>query len=85
MVSIDLPDDIESTVKAFAASAHLSTEDAILRLIEAGLKHESRVIAGEESNPRPSYASMFGAAKTGEAYRSPEAVDRYIAELRNEW
>jgi len=34
---------------------------------------------------RRSYASFFGAAKGPGAHGSPEAVDRYIEDLRNEW
>jgi hypothetical protein len=86
-VSIELPASLESTIRAYAAAERLSAEDAVLRLIEAGLKieEEHRALARDSSRHRPSYSSLFGAAKTGATYGTPEAVDRYIAELRNEW
>ena len=83
-MSFEIPASIEPEVRRFADAKHISADEAVLQLITAGLKAQPD--EQTKASGRPSYASMFGAAKGGPgAHGSPEAVDRYIAELRNEW
>ena len=80
-MSFDIPAYIEPQVQQFAQKQHITPAEAIVRLIEAGLSIQPA--ERQASMPRPSYGALFGAAKGG--YGSPEAVDRAIEEMRNEW
>ena len=55
-MSFDIPPEIEPQVQEFARSQHISANEAVLRLIEAGLgmnqiKHPNRAILGAFSSP----------------------------------
>jgi hypothetical protein len=78
-MSLAIPQHYEPQIEQIALSQHITTGEALDRIIRAGLER----LAAPPSQPRTSYASLFGAAKEG--YGSREAVDRAIAEMRNEW
>ena len=80
-MSFDIPRQYEPKIRQFAQSQHITTDEALNRIIQAGLE---RVTAPVES-PRVSYVALFGAANGPGTRKSREEVDRYIAELRNEW
>lgn len=79
-MSFDIPPNIEPQIQKFADALHISANEALVRLIQAGLEFE-QVSSAETS--RPTYHSFFGAAKGG--YGSVEAVDEAIKQLRDEW
>ena len=76
-LTIQIPDDVAKGLMAEAAQRHISPEQVAA---------EQLIRLSPVSRPGPagrSYASFFGAAKG--VYESPEAVDRAIEEMRNEW
>ena len=79
-MSFDIPPNIEPQIQKYAEAQHLSTNEAVVRLIQAGLEVEKLNPAVEN---RPSYVSFYGSVKGG--YGSVEAVDKAIKDLRNEW
>lgn len=79
-MSFDIPPNIEPQIQKFAEAQHISANDALIRLIQAGLEVEQ---INEAGAPRQSYRSFFGAAKGG--YGSAEAVDEAIKQIRDEW
>ncbi len=88
-MTFDIPQQYEPTIQEFALTQHISTEEALDRIIQAGLERyvpTDRTPVDSDLPRARSYASFFGVAigRPG-AHGSREAVDRYIAELRNEW
>jgi hypothetical protein len=76
-LTIQIPDDVAKGLIDEAAQRHLSPEQvAAERLTRLSP-------ASKPKSSGRSYASFFGAAKG--VYASPEAVDRAIEEIRNEW
>ncbi len=76
-LTIQIPDDVAQGLMAEAAQRHVSLEQVAV---------EQLIRVSPANKPKPSarsYASFFGAAKG--VYASPEAVDRAIEEIRNEW
>lgn len=72
----------EPRIALVAQAQHISTDEAIDRILDAGLD----VLVPQTNQPRRSYESFFGVAKGRPgAHGSPEAADRYIEELRNAW
>jgi hypothetical protein len=80
-MSLNIPRQYESQIKEIASAQHISTDEALDRVIQAGLQ---RFVPPSKS-PRVSYASLFGAATGPGTYKAREEVDRYISELRAEW
>jgi len=80
-VSYEIPHRYEPQIQEIAQAQHISTSEALDRIIQAGI--ERYVPPPEE--PGVSNASLFGSVKGPGAHGSKEAVDRYIAELRSEW
>jgi hypothetical protein len=78
-MSFDIPQRYEPQIEQVAQEQHITTDEALDRIIQAGLER----FVPMTKPPSVSYASLFGAAKNG--YGSREAVDRAIAEMRNEW
>ena len=62
-------------------------QEVLERLVDEGLKATTGdQLADPAVPPRRSYASFWGVGKGSPgAHGSREAVDRYIAELRDEW
>jgi len=76
-LTIQIPDEVAKGLMAEAAQRHVSPEQvAAEQLIRLSPANKAKPSAR-------SYASFFGAAKG--VYASPEAVDRAIEEMRNEW
>jgi len=96
---ISIPDQSHAVqiVQQLAEAEHITPEQAAAQLLIEGANHHGKKIpmedpvGMEEAMARVraehrTYASFFGAVKGRPgAHGSPEAVDRYIAELRNEW
>ena len=78
-MALDIPQRYEPKIEQVAQAQHITTDEALGRILDAGLER----FVPPTAQPRVSYASLFGAAKNG--YGSREAVDRAIAEMRNEW
>ena len=78
-MSLNIPHRYEPQILEVANAQHISTDEALDRIIQAGLDQ----FVPPAVQPPVSYASLFGAAKDG--YGSREAVDRAIAEMRQEW
>jgi hypothetical protein len=87
-MGLSIPHHFENQIQEVAADQHISTDEALDRIIRAGLERlgpKSSLPAGERGTER-SYASFFGVAKGRPGvHGSREAVDRYIEELRSEW
>ena len=81
-ISFDIPQRWEPQIEQIAQAQHISTDEALDRVIEAGVEKFQLSSAVE---PRVSYASLYGSVKGPGAHGSREAVDRYLAELRSEW
>ena len=79
-MSFDLPSNIEPQVLEYAKSQHLSENDALVRLVQAGLLAQKRDFGNEK---KPLYGAMFGAVKKG--YGSQDSIDNAISELRDAW
>ena len=79
-MSFDLPPNIEPQVQEYAKAQHLSENDALIRLVQAGLMAQ-KVHFG--NGKKPHYSAMFGAVKKG--YGSKDAIDNAISELRDAW
>jgi hypothetical protein len=75
-MTIQIPDDVAKGLMAEATQRHISPE-------QVAAEHLIRLSPASKPKPARSYASFFGAAKG--VYASPEAVDRAIEEIRNEW
>ena len=75
----EIPREFEPKIQQVADSEHISEQEALDRIIRAGLE----LFVSKAQHPPASYASLFGAAKSG--YGSREAIDRAIAEMRSEW
>lgn len=95
---ISIPDQSHAVriVRQLAEAEHITPEQAAARLlIEGASRRENAVrakdpIGMDEAMARVraehrTYASFFGSVTGPGAHGSPEAIDRYIAELRNEW
>ena len=78
-MALHIPHRYEPQIEQVAQAQHITTDEALDRILQAGLER----FAPAAAEPPVSYASLFGAAKDG--YGSREAVDRAIAEMRNEW
>ena len=85
-MSYDIPQRYEPQIKQFAHAQHISMNEALERILQAGLEQvvptDTKTV-DEAPAPARTYASFFGSIKNG--YGSPEAVDRAIEEMRNEW
>ena len=80
-MSYDIPPRYEPQIQEIARAQHISKQEALDRVIQAGLER----IVSLPPQPYVSNASLFGSVSGPGAHGSKEAVDRYIAELRNEW
>lgn len=78
-MGLNIPHRYEPQIQEVANAQHITTDEALDRILQAGLER----FVPPAIQPRVSYASLFGAAKGG--YGSREAVDRAIAEMRDEW
>ena len=96
-MNYNVPQRYETQIQEVAQAQHISDSEVQDRIFKAGLE---RFVPSLTANPQsdldkavadakaehPTYASFFGAVKGRPgADGSKEAVDRYIAELRNEW
>lgn len=80
-MSYEIPHGYEAQIEHVAHSWQITTDEALSRILQAGLE---RITPLAESTPG-SNVSLFGSV-TGPGPRgSKEAVDRYLAELREEW
>jgi hypothetical protein len=82
-MSYEIPHHYEPQIEQIAQEQHISHAEALDRILRAGIERFQPIPATAKSPPQRSYASFFGAVKNG--YGSPEAVDRAIEEMRNEW
>lgn len=80
-MALDVPQRWESQIQEIAQAQHITTDEALDRILAAGVER----LMPHVEEPRVSYASLFGSVKGPGAHGSREAVDRYLAELRNEW
>jgi len=78
-MALDIPQRYQLKIERVAQAQHITTDEAIDRILDAGLEQ----FALPNVDSPVSYASLFGAAKSG--YGSREAVDRAVAEMRDEW
>ncbi len=83
-MALDTPQRYQSKIELVAQAQQITPNEALDRVLDAGLERliPAKVVLAEDQ-PRVSYASLFGSVKNG--YGSREAVDRAIAEMRNEW
>jgi len=73
-------------IQMIVAQRHITPEQVLEQIVDDGLKAALQSATPvPDAMPRRSYASFFGAVKGPGAHGSPEAVDRYIEEMRNEW
>ena len=80
-MALDILHRWEPQIEQVARAQNITTDEALDRVIEAGLER----LIPPAAQPPVSYASLFGAAKGPGTHGSREAVDCYLAELRNEW
>lgn len=80
-MALVIPDSWERQIQEIAQAQHISTDEALNRIIAAGVERFSP----PSVQPQVSYAALFGSVKGPGAHGSREAVDRYLAELRIEW
>lgn len=81
IMALDIPHYWELQIEEIAQAQQITTDEAINRIIAAGVER----FTPPTVQPRVSYASLFGSVKGPGAHGSKEAVDRFLAELRNEW
>ena len=79
-MALDVPHRWESQIEEIAQAQHITTDEALNRVIAAGV--ERLTPSGTEA--RVSFSSLYGSVKGPGAHGSREAVDRYLAELRSE-
>lgn len=85
-ISEDSP--LGQVIQSLVSEQNLTPEEALMRIVGDGLggTSEDKLAAEGKTSSRRSYASFFGVAKGRPGtHGSPEAADRYIEELRNEW
>jgi hypothetical protein len=80
-MSLNIPSHYEPQIQQLAAAQHISTDEAVDRVVKAGLERFVPITM----EPPVSNASLFGSVNGPGAHGSKEAVDRYLAELRAEW
>jgi len=75
--------EFDSQIEEIAQANHISPDEALDRIVRAGLTQMSPAL--NEPPPARTYASFYGvlAGRPG-AHGSKEAVQRYLAELREE-
>lgn len=74
---LDIPSSYEPRIAEVAQAQHISTDQAVGRILEAGL---------QRLNPVPDYLAILDQARQSpNRFKSREEVDRYIADLRSEW
>jgi len=82
----DIPQEYEPQIQKVARAQHITESEVLERIFKAGLEQFAATPSGKDTTRSRSYASFFGVAKGRPgAHGSREAVDRYIAELRDEW
>jgi hypothetical protein len=81
-MSYNIPHRYEPEIEQIAIAQNISQAKALDRIMQAGIE---RFQARAADKPSVSYVSLFAAAKGPGTYKTREEVDRYIAELRNEW
>lgn len=64
-MSFDIPASIEPSVKQYAAAQHISTDEALLRLLQIGVRHA--VPASSPSDILGAFSSDIEAATMDEA------------------
>jgi hypothetical protein len=85
-MSLEIPHRYEPQIQQIAEAQHISSHEALDRVLQAGLEKLTPPAPPSEKGKERSYASFFGSIKgTPGAHGSKEAVDLYISELRNEW
>jgi len=80
-MALAIPPQYYADIEKVARGQHISTDEAVERVVQAGLEQLSHT----ELPARTSFASLFGAATGPGTRRSPKEVDRDIAEMRTEW
>jgi hypothetical protein len=81
-MALEIPSRYEPKIEQIAQAQQITRGEAIDRILDAGLER----LTTQDAHPRRSYASFFGVGKGRPgAHGSPEAADKYIQELRNEW
>ena len=80
-MSYDIPSQFEPQIQKIAQAQHISTDEALNQVIQAGLER----FVSQAGSPPADYASLFGSVKGAGAHGSKEAVDEYVEELRSEW
>ncbi|MBS1718568.1 MAG: hypothetical protein JSS72_12635 [Armatimonadetes bacterium] len=87
-VSYDIPDQYEPQIRQLAQAQHISADEALDRIIRAGLQH---FVSRSKSTSKakkdvPDISDIFAnAPHCPSAFKSREQVDAYVNELRNEW
>ena len=70
-------------IQSLVDENHSTPQEVLERLVDEGLRATTGELA---TPPRRSFASFWGVGRGRPgAHGSREAVDRYIAELRDEW
>ena len=85
-MGLDIPHRWEPQIEEISQAQHISLDEAIDRVVQAGVKSLQADPALASVPTRRCYASFYGSIKgRPSAHGSKEAVDKYIAELRDEW
>ena len=91
---LSIPEDspVGQIVGHMVSAERVTVEQAVNRMLTDAAKLQSHgapaAIGKAMARVRaehPTYASFFGSVEGPGAHGSREAVDQYIAELRNEW
>lgn len=80
-MGLDIPRQYERQILQVAEEQRISSVEAVNLILQAGL---DRLTAGYIEVP-VSYVSLSGAAQGPGVHKTREEVDRYLAELRDEW
>jgi len=80
-MNYDIARRYEPQIEQVAQAKHITTDEALERIIQAGLE---RLVPIADQLP-VSNAALFGSVKGPGAHGSKEAVDQYLAEMRAEW
>lgn len=80
-MSFEIPHHWDPKIEEIAEARQVTQTQAVDLILQAGIEILQPMNAGHRPS---SYASLFGAAAGPGALGSREAVETYLAELRNE-
>ena len=78
-LTIQIPDEVATGLSVEAAQRHVTLEQVVAEQL-------TRLVAGKKPKASRTYSSYFGVSK-GQlgSFGTVEAVDKHLAESRNEW